>query len=319
MLLAEGEIMVASSADQQALGRHTTAEQVSRGVDLSGQRAIVTGSNTGIGLETARVLALRGCQVVMACRDLDKAAGGRDQILSSAAGEIRPEALEIMQLDLASFESVRGFAKEYLASGAPLQLLINNAGVMIPERRVTRDGFEHHFGINHLGHFLLTNLLLDRLVESAPARVVAVSSDAMHMAGLDAELTDLNWETRSFSGWRSYGSSKLMNALFSNELQRRSGGRGVVANSVHPGIVATELGRDLPWYMRLIGMAMLPVTKDAARGAATTVMLATAPEFEAKGGGYYADCRPNRVARLALDEDVAARLWARSEQLTGLA
>jgi NAD(P)-dependent dehydrogenase (short-subunit alcohol dehydrogenase family) len=224
-----------------------------------------------------------------------------------------------MRLDLASLESIRDFAKAYLSTGRPIHLLINNAGVMLPDRRVTADGFEHHFGINHLGHFLLTNLLLNRLEESAPARVVVVSSDAMQFAALDAGLEDLNWEKRRYSGWRSYGSSKLMNALFANELQRRHGERGVVANALHPGIVQTELARDQPWYMALIGLAMFPVTKNPARGAATTLLLATAPELETRGGGYYADCRPKRVHRLALDEGVAARLWAQSGELVGLA
>jgi NAD(P)-dependent dehydrogenase (short-subunit alcohol dehydrogenase family) len=298
--------------------RRSTAEQVSAGVDLAGRHAVVTGANAGIGFETARVLALRGCSVTMACRDLTKAARAREQLIAGTESRVAPAAVDIMRLDLASFESIRSFANEVLSTDRPIHLLINNAGVMLPDRRVTADGFEHHFGINHLGHFLLTNLLLDRLVQSAPARVVVVSSDAMQFAALDAGLEDLNWEKRRYSGWRSYGSSKLMNALFANELQRRHGERGVVANALHPGIVQTELGRDQPWYMAPIALAMLPVMKNPARGAATTVLLATAPELETQGGGYYADCRPKRVHSLALDEDAAARLWARSGELVGL-
>jgi NAD(P)-dependent dehydrogenase (short-subunit alcohol dehydrogenase family) len=299
--------------------RRSTAEQVSAGVDLAGRHAIVTGANAGIGFETARVLALRGCSVTMACRDLTKAARARGQLIAGAKSRVAPASVDIMRLDLARFESIRSFANEGLSTDRPIHLMINKAGVMLPDRRLTADGFEHHFGINHLGHYLLTNLLLDRLVQSAPARVVVVSSDAMQFAALDAGLEDLNWEKRRYSGWRSYGSSKLMNALFANELQRRHGERGVVANALHPGIVQTELGRDQPWYMALIGLAMLPVMKSPARGAATTLLLATSPELETQGGGYYADCGPNRVHPLALDVDVAARLWAGSEELVGLA
>jgi NAD(P)-dependent dehydrogenase (short-subunit alcohol dehydrogenase family) len=292
--------------------------QVSEGVDLRGRHAIVTGANTGIGRETARVLALRGCDVTMACRNQDKAEAARSELIEDADGAIRGEQLQIEALDLASFESTRAFAAGHLAGGRPIHLLINNAGVMIPDRRVTTDGFEYHFGINHLGHFLLTGLLLERLLESAPARVVMVSSDAMQFGGLDPALTDLNWETRSFSGWRSYGSSKLMNALFANELQRRYAERGLVANSLHPGIVTTELARDQKGILSLIGLALWPIMKNEAQGAATTLLLATAPEYEKQGGGYFSDCKPARVARLALNEDVAARLWQRSEELVGL-
>jgi NAD(P)-dependent dehydrogenase (short-subunit alcohol dehydrogenase family) len=299
-------------------GRRSTAEEVSRGIDLGGRRAIVTGANTGIGLETARVLALRGCAVTMACRNIEKASRARERLLEQADGAIDSQALEVMQLDLAWLESVRDFAQEYLRRENPLHLLINNAGVMLPDRRLTRDGFEEQFGGNHLGHFLLTNLLQERLVASAPARVVVVSSEAMQMASLGPELEDLNWEKRRFSGWRAYGSSKLMNLMFANELNRRLAGTGVVANALHPGIVETELGRDQPWYMVLVGLAMWPIMKNVARGAATSVYLATAPELGEQGGGYFADCRPARVPKLALDRDAAARLWRESERLTGL-
>jgi len=297
-------------------GRRSTAEEVSAGVDLLGRNAIVTGANTGIGLETTRALALRGARVVMACRNLEKAETARQQILHQSADGIAPDALEIMQLDLASLASVRTFARQILDAGRPLQLLINNAGIMIPDRRLTEDGFEAQFGVNHLGHFLLTTLLLDALEAGAPARVVNVSSAAQQMAALTEELEDLNWERRSWSGWRAYGSSKLMNCLFTNELQRRMGGSGVVSNALHPGIVATELARDQTWGMKIVGLLMLPAMKNAAQGAATSVLLATASEYASEGGGYYADCRPARPARLAGDPDTQRRLWALSEELT---
>ncbi len=299
-------------------GRRSTAEEVSRGVDLTGRYAIVTGANTGIGRETARVLALRGCRVAMACRNLDKGDVARREILEAAKGTIPAARLLLMQLDLASLESVRIFAKDYLANDWPLHLLVNNAGVMLPDRRLTRDGFEHHLGINHLGHFLLTNLLLERLCESAPSRVVVVASDAMHMAGIDEKLEDLNWNHRRYSGWRAYASSKLMNLMFARELERRVHGRGVAVNALHPGVIKTELARDQRWYMLLVGLLMWPFMKNVECGAATTLFAATAPELADAGGRYFANCMPARMPKIAQNDTVCVRLWKLSERLTGL-
>jgi len=298
-------------------GRRSTAEQVSDGIDLSGQHALVTGANTGIGYETARVLALRGAAVTLACRDLAKAEAARQRIVREAGGRVGEASLHVLRLDLAQLDSVRSAASELLATDRPLQLLVNNAGVMLPVRRETRDGHEAHFGINHLGHFLLTSLLLARLRESAPARVVAVSSEALHFATLTPELSDLDWKQRRFSGWRSYGDSKLMNVIFARELSRRLEGQGVVAHSLHPGIVRTELARDQSWPMKIVGLAMLPALKSPQRGAATSVYAATAPELAARGGGYFADCAPARAGARAEDRELAARLWSHSEELTG--
>jgi NAD(P)-dependent dehydrogenase (short-subunit alcohol dehydrogenase family) len=298
-------------------GRRSTAEQVSEGVDLSGRHAVVTGANTGIGYETARVLALRGASVTLACRDIAKAEAARQRILRESDGRIDVAALHLLRLDLGHLASVRTAASELLASGRPLHLLINNAGVMLPDRRETSDGFEAHVGINHLGHFLLTSLLLPRLRESAPARVVAVSSEALHFATLTPELHDLDWTERRFIGWRSYGDSKLMNVLFARELSRRLEGEGIVAHALHPGIVRTELARDQRWPMRIVGLLMLPALKSPQRGAATTVYAATASELGTSGGGYFSDCAPAKAGTRADDLELAARLWARSEELTG--
>jgi len=300
-------------------GRRSTAEQVSEGIDLSGRHVLVTGANTGIGYETARVLALRGASVTLACRDADKAEAARRRILRDRGGSSHEAALHVLRLDLACLGSVREAASELLASGRPLHVLVNNAGVMLPDRRETADGFEAHFGINHLGHFLLTSLLLPRLRDSAPARVVAVSSEALHFATLTPRLHDLDWRERRFSGWRSYGDSKLMNVLFARELSRRLEGEGVVAHALHPGIVRTELARDQTWPMRIVGLLMLPALKSPQRGAATTVYAATARELGAVGGGYFADCSPAKAGAKADDLDLAARLWARSQELTGAA
>jgi NAD(P)-dependent dehydrogenase (short-subunit alcohol dehydrogenase family) len=221
-----------------------------------------------------------------------------------------------MHLDLAALESVREFARAFLASERPIHLLINNAGVMLPSRRETSDGFETHFGVNHLGHFLLTNLLLERIRASTPARIVNVSSDAMHFASLTPELADLDWKERRFSGWRSYGDSKLMNLMFTNELNRRLACDDVAAAALHPGMVKTELGREPTLAMRLIGVAVLPFMKTVEMGAATTLYAATRADLSQPAETYLADCAPARTAKLAGDRAVEAKLWELSEQLT---
>jgi NAD(P)-dependent dehydrogenase (short-subunit alcohol dehydrogenase family) len=297
-------------------GAQSTAEQVSEGVDLSGRSAVVTGASTGIGLEAARVLALRGAHVVMACRNLDKAGAARERLI---AGGAAPDRLEIRRLDLASLESVRAFSRDLLADNRPLPLLLNNAGLFQLSRQETSDGFEMQFGVNHLGHFLLTNLLLERIRSSAPARIVSVSSGAMHFASLTAELDDPNWEKRRYRGWRAYGDSKLMNLLFTGELARRLEGSGVVAHAVHPGGVRTELGRDAPLPMRLLTIPLAPFLRSPARGAATPVWASVSPECAKTTGGYFADCAPARAHALAGNRDVEARLWARSAELTRIA
>jgi len=296
--------------------KRSTAEQVSEGVDLSAHTVIITGANTGIGWETARVLALRGADVVLACRNRERAAAARDRIIEYG---IPGQRLELGDLDLSSLQSIRQFAKDFVASGRSLQLLINNAGVMLPTRRATRDGFEAHFGINHLGHFLLTDLLQEPLRAARGARVVCLSSSAMQFATLTPEFGDLNWKERKFSAFRAYGDSKLMNDMFAVEFTRRFASEGIVANALHPGIIAsTELARDQPWYMKILGLLMLPVSKDVPRGAATSVLLATAPEYATRGALYLGDCAEWGHMPLACDADACARLWERSEELTGL-
>ncbi len=300
------------------LNRKSTAEEASAGVDLSGKTAIVTGANAGIGLETSRVLALRGAHVVMACRDLEKARKARKTVVRESEGALAAEQLEPRELDLASLASVRQFATEFAREGRPLHLLVNNAGVMLPSRQETSDGFETHFGTNHLGHFLLTNLLLDPLRAASQARVVNVASEAMQMSGLTRDLDDLNWERKKWSGWKAYGSSKLMNLMFTRALQRRHGSEGITSNALHPGIVRTELARSQSAPFILLGLFMWPWMKKVAGGAATSVYAATAPQYEKAGGAYLADCKPTRAPKLAADEDVQERLWALSAEATGL-
>jgi NAD(P)-dependent dehydrogenase (short-subunit alcohol dehydrogenase family) len=302
---------------RQGFGRRSTAEQVSEGVDLGGRHAIVTGASGGLGLETTRVLALRGAAVTMACRDLEKGDAARQRTVAESGGRIESDALALEHLDLAHLDSVRAFARRFLARDRPIHLLVDNAGVMLPDRRETRDGFEAHFGINHLGHFLLTTLLLDRIRASAPARIVILSSEAMHFASLDPELSDLDWRQRRFSGWRSYGDSKLMNLMFTNELNRRLADSGVWAVALHPGIVMTELARDQMAWMKIVGLLAYPFAKTVAQGAATTLYAATCQDGTVRDASYLADCAPARPAKLAGDRQVEERLWALSARLTG--
>jgi len=282
--------------------------------DLAGQTAIVTGASSGIGLETAKALAGHGARVVLAVRDEAKGAAAASTLPASAKKEVRP-------LDLASLDSVRAFARDW--AGQPVDLLINNAGVMIPPLSRTTDGFELQFGTNHLGHFALTNLLLP----SITGRVVTVSSGAHHSGRIDFD--DLNWERRRYLRWRAYGQSKLANLLFTAELQRRltEAGSKVRSLAAHPGYAATNLqshsgSRLMEFAMGSLGNRIL--AQDAAAGALPTLYAATAdlpgntfvgPSGFAGLRGAPAPCPRSRAAR---DPETARRLWQVSETLTGV-
>ncbi len=297
----------------------TTAEQVSEGIDLAGKNALVTGANTGLGMETARVLALRGARVTMACRNLEKAEQAKRSIVDGSSGRIDGSQLDLLQLDLNSLVSTRGSAQEFNSRGRPLHLLINNAGIMIPMERRTADGFEAHLGINHLAHFLFTNLILEALQAAGSARVVVLSSSAMGMATLTPALEDLNWKQRKFNGFRSYGDSKLMNLMFARELNRRQAKNGIVANALHPGVIATELARDQSLPFMLLGIFALPFMKSVPRGAATSVYVATSPDYRERGGLFFSDCQEKKpLHKLALNDEVSSALWQRSCELTSL-
>jgi NAD(P)-dependent dehydrogenase (short-subunit alcohol dehydrogenase family) len=299
--------------------RKSTAETVSAGVNLCGKHALVTGANSGLGMETTRVLALRGASVTMACRDRAKAEQARAKIMAESGGAISGDQLDILELDLNSLDNIRDSANSFLDSNRPLHLLINNAGIMIPMERRTDDGFEAHLGINHLGHFLLTNLLLGALVKANGARVVCVSSGAMGMASLKAGFEDINWQERKFSGMKSYGDSKLMNCMFARELTKRYQQQGIVANALHPGVIATELARDQSPLFMALGLFALPFMKSVAEGAATSVLLATSPAYADRGGLYLGNCSEWKPSnKLALDDVACDQLWQISSELTGL-
>jgi len=282
---------------------------------LDGRLAVVTGANTGIGRETARQLAARGATVVLACRDLKKAEAAKND-LQGAGGE-----LVVMQLDLASFASVRKFAAELAARYNKLDILINNAGVAFHPRLVTEDGQEQVLQVNHLAPFLLTNLLLG-LLEAAPAaRVVNVSS-LIHSWAKGLPWEDLAWEQTPFDSWQAYAQSKLANLLFTKELARRQAAGGVTVYAVHPGAVSSDLGRHyeqkVPAFLRTYFTDWIRLfLKPAEHGAATSVHCAVAAELAGESGRYYADCARAAPAAAATDDGEARKLWKVSSKIVG--
>jgi NAD(P)-dependent dehydrogenase (short-subunit alcohol dehydrogenase family) len=271
---------------------------------LRGRVAFITGANTGIGLATARELAARGAHVFVACRSAERAQAA---LADLQAGHGAPPP-EVLPLDLGDFASVRRCAESFLARGLPLHLLINNAG-LAGARGLTRSGFELAFGVNHLGHFLLTQLLLERVMASAPARIVTVASKAHYRAaGIDWDA--LRRRTATRTGFPEYAVSKLANVLFSAELARRLAGSGVTTYAVHPGVVASDVWRQVPWPLRpLIKLRMISTEE----GARTTLHCAAAPEVAHSSGLYYDSCRATEPSRAARDPALAAELWQRSE------
>lgn len=272
---------------------------------LAGKVALITGANTGIGRVTARELARRGAHVFIACRSAQRAQPVVDEIRSLAPGS----QVELLSLDLGDFASVRDCARTFLARGLPLHLLINNAGIA-GSRGLTASGFELAFGTNHMGHFLLTQLLLDTLKRSAPARIVTVSSRAHYRCrGIDWAAQRLS--TQSTTGLPEYGVSKLANALFSGELGRKLAGSGVTTYALHPGVVASDVWRSVPWPVRSLMKLLMISTEE---GAATTLHCATSPQAAQETGLFYDKCRIKAASPLAQDAALAAELWRRSEE-----
>lgn len=286
-----------------------TAESVTAGIDLAGKVALVTGVNSGIGFETARVLALRGARVIGTARDLERAR----QACARIPGDVVPLACE-----LTSQADVRACAGRVRTEQETLDIVVANAGIMALPRLETVAGVEKQFATNHLGHFLLIHELLPCLGRIRPARVVMVSSAAHLQApanGIDFGNLD---GSKGYSGWRAYGQSKLANVLFANELARRLPA-GSTANSLHPGIIRTNLGRHMQGPLPLLmGLFMWPFMVGVERGAATSCYLAAHPEVQGISGQYFADCRPATASRLAHDSELARRLWEISAERVGI-
>jgi len=274
--------------------------------NLVGKTFIITGANTGIGKITARELAVRGARVILACRSRDKTEPVLAEIEKLTG--TRPEFVE---LDLSDFDSIRRAADTILAKNIPIDGLINNAGLVA--RGTTKDGFELVFGTNHLGHYLLTRLLLDK-IEAVHGRVVNVASHS-HYGAKGFDWAALQQPTRSVSGYREYEVSKLANVLFTKELARREGSK-VSVYAVHPGTVSTDVWRRVPAPVRWV---MKKFMRTPEQGAISTLRAATAPELANESGRYYReDGQEKRPAKLADDADLAAQLWRKSAEWTGL-
>lgn len=312
--------------------RDSTVDQVLDGIDLSGRVFVVTGSSSGLGEESARGLAARGARVVMAARDAVRNADAAERIRSSVPGA----DLYLSELDLADLSSVARFAEQAADGFDRIDVLVNNAGVMCCSEGRTADGFETQFGTNHLGHFALTLRLMPRLRRAESPRVVTLSSGGHRIA--DVDLVDPNFEAIPYDAWVAYGRSKSANAHFAAELARRSGG-GLLSLSVHPGAIATRLGRHMT--PELTDALMERVRASASRqggssgggmrfksveaGAATQVWAATSPDVSAHNGEYLADCGPTAPGPgdrghepWIADPATAGRLWELSERLVGL-
>jgi retinol dehydrogenase-12 len=282
--------------------------------NLDGKVAVITGGNSGIGLETAVALARDGAHVVITSRNPERGATALAEIESRSGN-----AAEVMPLDLASFASVRNFADVFGRTHDRLDILVNNAGVILKQRHVTEDGHEAQFQTNHLGHFLLNELLRDQLVTSAPARVVVVASDAHRFAPGGLKFDDLE-STHRYRAFRTYGRTKLMNILFTRELARRLHGTGVTANAVHPGFVASRFSRDGDTgIMGNVGMVLgRPFAHSPEIGAQTSVYVASSPQLAGVTGQYFAKSALANPAATARDDAVAARLWDISAEMVGV-
>jgi retinol dehydrogenase-12 len=275
--------------------------------DLDSRTYLVTGGNTGIGRATAAGLASRGARVYLACRSAGKGQAAADAIIAATGNP----AVGVLPLDLARLDSVRGCAAAFRALGQPLHGLINNAGLAGRRGGQTADGFELAFGVNHLGHFALTAALLDCLTASAPARVVTVSSDAHYQArGVDFDA--VRRPGRSITGLPEYAVAKLCNVLFTQELAQRVAGTGVTSYVLHPGVVASDIWRRVPWPVRpLLTRRML----SPEQGARTSLFCATDEQVAAASGRYYEDCQERAPSPVAT-ADLGAELWQRSEAWT---
>jgi len=282
--------------------------------DIRGKTVLVTGATSGIGLEASVALARQGARVIMVGRNQAKTEAARADVASRSGSK----EVSYLLADFASQASVRALADAVRSRADRLDVLVNNAGGVNKARTVTADGIETTFAVNHLGYFLLTNLLLDLVVKSAPARVVTVASVGHRRGTLDFE--DLGFERGGYSIMRAYSRSKLANILFANELARRRAGSGVTSNSLHPGSVDTNIWSGAPlWAKPIIQVLLRPFFISAEKGGERIVQLAASPELEGVTGKYFEDGKAVDPAPLARDASLATRLWDVSARMVGLA
>lgn len=307
--------------NRNEFGHDTTTDEVLDGIDLTGKTVLITGGSSGIGTETARAMAAKGARIIFTGRDMEKGEAAVASIKASTGND----NIEVMSLDLASFASVRTFAEQFLAKYDAINILINNAGIMACPQWKTEDGYEMQFGTNHLGHFLLTNLLTPALIKGAngaPSRIVNLSSRAHTISPVVFD--DIQFKEREYEKWAAYGQAKTANILHAVELERRLADKEVHAYAVHPGVIMTGLARHLD-EADLEGFSSMTL-KTVPAGAATSVYAATAPELEGRGGLYLYDCTVSELAQpdseitdlvrpYAVDPEAAEKLWAISEEM----
>ncbi|XP_057480931.1 short-chain dehydrogenase TIC 32, chloroplastic-like [Actinidia eriantha] len=290
----------------------STAEEVTQGIDGSGLTAIVTGASSGIGTETARVLALRGAHVIMGVRNM---AAGKE-VKEAIVKEIPAAKIDAMELDLSSMASVRKFAAEFSSSRLPLNLLINNAGIMATPFMLSKDNIELQFATNHIGHFLLTSLLLDTMKKTSrktkkEGRIVNVSSEAHRFPYREGIRFDKINDQAGYSSLAAYGQSKLANVLHANELARRlkEDGAEITANSLHPGTITTNLFRHHSFVEGLVNMLGRFVLKNVQQGAATTCYVALHPQVKGVSGEYFVDSNLGKASGQGTNVELARKLW----------
>ncbi len=281
--------------------------------NMTDKVVLVTGANSGIGKETALGLAKQNARIVMVCRNQEKGAAARTEIIASSGNN----EIELLIADMASFAAIRQLAKTFVGKYDWLDVLINNAGGLIKTRQETRDGIETTFAVNYLGPFLLTNLLLNRLKQSAPGRIINVSS-GLHARG-SIDFDDLMM-TRRYGVFQAYSNAKLAITLFTYELARRLEGTGVIVNAVHPGVARTNFARNsvIPWYGMPIMLVFVPFMISAKKGAETLIHLASSPEMQSITGRYFAKGREARSAAQSYNVETRRQLWDVSTMLTEL-
>jgi NAD(P)-dependent dehydrogenase (short-subunit alcohol dehydrogenase family) len=280
--------------------------------NLSNKVCMVTGATSGIGQVAARTLAGMGTELYLVCRNRVKGERTAADILARTGND----RVTLLLGDLSSLADVRHVAQSFLERDKPLHLLLNNAGVFNFKREITIDGYEEMFAVNHLAHFLLTNLLLDRIKASAPARIVNVASGA-HMLVKGINFADLNFNA-DFRALKVYSHSKLANVLFNMELAKRTDASGVTANAVHPGTVATGLGLQNGWLGKLLQLIMKPFLQSSEKGAKTSIYACVSSDLDGVTGRYFEDCREEQPRSWATDDAAAQRLWEVSAKLTDL-
>jgi NAD(P)-dependent dehydrogenase (short-subunit alcohol dehydrogenase family) len=275
---------------------------------LAGKTCVITGPTRGIGLPTALALGDAGARVLLLCRNR----GAGDEVARALAA--RGAAAEVVQVDLASLRSVAQAADRVRELAPRIDVLINNAGVLNHERRVTVDGFEETFGVNFLAHYLLTRRLLPSLIAAPAGRVVHVASNT-HWIARGFDFDDYNWQRRRFFSIRAYGHTKLAILLFNRSLARRLAGTAVTSNALHPGVVGTGMGTDHPWFGRVLTALVRPIFLTPAEGARTSIFLATSAEAATHQGEYFVRCRPARPSRYVKDDAAAERIFRLGETL----